>query len=281
MEKLEVLFLWSTIIIYAATTIFYWISLAFSQTHLAKLSRYLFLVGFLAHSITNLIRWLASGHFPVIDPYENALLGTWFVALIFFIISKLNPPLHLLGAGVLPFALIVLGIGIVIFSPYQPLTPTFKSIWLWIHVLFAWLAYGSLSIATAFAIFYLIKAGRDYPPSSFLAKKIPSIEKLDQLIFRYVIFGFLTLAVMIVTGAIWAANLWGKYWSWDPVETWSLLTWLVYGLYLHLRLMLGWKGKFTAWLVIIGLLGVLITFWGVQFFPTSYHLFLKLGRMRF
>lgn len=105
----------------------------------------------------------------------------------------------------------------------------------------------------------------------------PGIERLQELTFRMVAFGFLVNAVMIASGAIWAYELWGSYWRWDPVETWSLLTWLAFGFYMHARLTLAWKGPRLAWVAVGALLGVLMTFWGVQFAPTSYHLFRDLG----
>jgi len=104
--------------------------------------------------------------------------------------------------------------------------------------------------------------------------KLPPLEMLDDMMFRYVVFGFITDAVMIATGAIWAKDLWGNYWSWDPVETWSLVSWLLYGLVIHLRVSLGWKGSKLAWLAIVAIIGVLVSFWGVNFIvEKSAHIF--------
>ena len=90
------------------------------------------------------------------------------------------------------------------------------------------------------------------------------LKRLDELMFRSTAFGFITDTVMIAAGSIWAKDLWGSYWSWDPVETWSLLSWLVYGVSLHLRITLGWRGRRLAWLLVFAIIGVLISFWGVN-----------------
>jgi ABC-type transport system involved in cytochrome c biogenesis permease subunit len=100
---------------------------------------------------------------------------------------------------------------------------------------------------------------------------------VDKHEFKLVAFGFLNNAVMIVSGAIWAYRLWGSFWRWDPVETWSLLTWLAYGLYMHAKLTLGWGPRRLAWIALFALFGVMMSFWGVQLLPNSFHLFQDLG----
>jgi ABC-type transport system involved in cytochrome c biogenesis permease subunit len=105
-------------------------------------------------------------------------------------------------------------------------------------------------------------------------EKFPSLDRLDELIFRYVIFGFITDTIMIGAGAIWAKDLWGSYWSWDPVETWSLVSWLIYGITIHLRVTFGWRESRLAWLAIIALSSVIISFFGVTFVvSSSLHMF--------
>ena len=112
-----------------------------------------------------------------------------------------------------------------------------KSFWLYIHVFFAWLAYGAFTVACG--------GGHRLPREDARRARSPppdELARLDELMFRATVFGFATDAIMIAAGAIWAKDLWGSYWSWDPVETWSLLSFLIYGLVLHLRKTLGWRG---------------------------------------
>ena len=100
------------------------------------------------------------------------------------------------------------------------------------------------------------------------------LDRLDELMFRSTVFGFITDAIMIAAGSIWAKSLWGSYWSWDPVETWSLLSWLIYGLALHLRITMGWRGRKLAWLLVFAIIGVLVSFWGVNLvMEGSLHVF--------
>jgi ABC-type transport system involved in cytochrome c biogenesis permease subunit len=101
--------------------------------------------------------------------------------------------------------------------------------------------------------------------SEGISKKIPDLDIVDNLIFRFIIFGFIADTVMIATGSIWAHGLWGRYWGWDPIETWSLVSWLIYGAAVHLRLTMGWKNRRMAWLAIGAIVSVIISFFGIGF----------------
>ena len=105
----------------------------------------------------------------------------------------------------------------------------------------------------------------------FHRRELPDAEKLDLISYRTVSLGFLFLTLVIVTGAIWAERAWGRYWSWDPKETWSLITWIIYALYLHVRLNRGWKGKKAAWFAVIGFLCVVFTYIGVNTLIPGIH----------
>jgi len=157
----------------------------------------------------------------------------------------------------------------------SPLAASLKTFWLVIHVYFAWLAYGAFTLAFAAGVLYLLKErnATRRTPSSFY-DRFPMLDRLDELIFRYIVFGFITDAVMIASGAIWAKDLWGNYWSWDPVETWSLVSWLTYGIIIHLRVTMGWRGKRLAWIAVLAIIGIIITFFGVTFVvESSLHFF--------
>jgi len=160
----------------------------------------------------------------------------------------------------------VLGRGMMGGAALMPLAPPFQSNWLWVHVGFAWLAFGAFTMASAVGVVYLLKdrEGLNQRAKDFY-EKFPPLEILNDLGLRLIAFGFVADTVMITTGAIWAGKLWGRYWSWDPVETWSLITWLIYGTNLHLRLTYGWKGRKAAWLAIISIAGVIILFFGLGF----------------
>jgi cytochrome c-type biogenesis protein CcsB len=152
-------------------------------------------------------------------------------------------------------------------SRIKPLMPALKSNWLLIHVVTAFLGYAAFALAFGTAILYLVQERR---PRAAL----PSQAQLDHLLYRATVLGFLLLTLGILTGAVWAESAWGRYWSWDPKETWSLITWLVYATLLHARLLKGWQGRRIAWLAVVGFMAVLFTYFGVSFLLTGLHSYL-------
>ena len=147
--------------------------------------------------------------------------------------------------------------------------PALKSNWLIAHVITCFLGYAGFALAFGFSFMYFIKP-KDPGASSFFAK-LPDWDTIDELTYQMIVFGFLFLTIGIITGSVWANSAWGKYWSWDPKETWSLITWFIYAIFLHLRLMRGWYGKNLAIVSIIGFLGVLFTYFGVNFLLSGLH----------
>lgn len=144
--------------------------------------------------------------------------------------------------------------------------PALKSNWLIAHVATCFFGYAAFAVAFGVSIMYLIKA-RNPEKTSGILGHIPRLEVLDELTHRMVLFGFLFLTAGIITGAVWANSAWGSYWSWDPKETWSLITWFVYATLLHARLMRGWQGKQIAYLSVLGFSAVLFTYFGVNLLP--------------
>jgi cytochrome c-type biogenesis protein CcsB len=145
----------------------------------------------------------------------------------------------------------------------QPLMPALKSNWLLIHVVVCFLGYAALTVAFGAALLYLIQ---DYSPR----KALPALPLLDRLIYRAAILGFFLLTFGILTGAVWAETAWGKYWSWDPKEDASLVTWLIYAALLHARLLKGWQGRRIAWLAVLGFLAIIFTYFGVNYLQSMH-----------
>lgn len=152
----------------------------------------------------------------------------------------------------------------------QAIPPALKSYWLVFHVITAILAYGAFAVSFGLGLMYLLKT---YYEENVLKVelRLPPAMILNELSYKIIIFGFSFLTLVIITGAIWANYAWGTYWSWDPKETWSLITWIIYAGYLHARLMLEWKGKRVAWLAILGFVAVLFTFFGVNYLLPGLH----------
>ena len=249
-------------------------------------------VGLAVHTAAIVLRWAAAGRLPVVESFENTLVGAWAISLALQVLVRWAPSVKVAAVVALPFVLLTLGYGATKSPAIPAYLPAYQSNWLVTHVVFAWFTYSSYCLAAALAAAELLKtramraasgggaaAGSepgDVSPGDFY-DRLPSIPALQDMTFRLVVLGFISNAVMIATGAIWAYKLWGSYWGWDPVETGSLVTWLAYGLYLHLKLTLGWRGPRLAWIALAALLGIAMVFWGVQLFPSSYHLFRQMG----
>lgn len=271
MSPLETVFFWISIGLYGLTSALYIYSFIFKNDRVLGRISYFIGAAFLVHTAAILARYAAVGNLPVAGGYENGLGGSWVVVLFTLYAVIRHKGLRAVGVATLPFALVLLGYGVMSSPELVPMGVSVKSFWLYVHVFFAWLAFGAFTLAAGTGVLYLLKA-KD--PDREFYEKFPGLPRLDDLMFRYVVFGFITDAVMITSGAIWARDLWGSYWGWDPVETWSLVTWVIYGLGIHLRVTMGWKGRRFAWIVIFALPGILITYFGINFFvETSLHVF--------
>lgn len=258
MTRWEGIFITLAIAGYGLSFLLFLIALVFKKERLQVPGFRLVAGGFAAHTLAIAARWYATGHMPVMHTYENSLTGVWVTVLVYLFIRWYFPPARSFAVVITPLALLVLGNGLQVGAELQPLEPAFKSNWLAVHVLFAWFAFGSYATAFAAGVIYLLKGRRN---TGFLAR-LPEFKLLDELSMRLILFGFFAQAVMIGSGAIWAFGLWGRYWGWDPVETWSLISWLIYGTNLHLRITLGWTGKRAAWLAVLSLTGIVFLFFG-------------------
>ena len=152
----------------------------------------------------------------------------------------------------------------------QPLIPALKSNWLISHVISAFLAYACFAIAFGTSILYLGKRKTGTENTGLL----PDAATLDEITYKMISVGFVLLTLGIITGAAWADRAWGRYWGWDPKETWSLITWLIYGAFLHARLARGWKGIKMSLISIIGFLAVIFTYLGVNYILSGLHSYL-------
>jgi cytochrome c-type biogenesis protein CcsB len=214
-------------------------------------------LGFLTTSLV--FRTIATGHGPFANMYEFSVAFAWG-SLAAFAYFERRYRQRIIGAIVLVVALALLLYALTIPSTADPLVPALQnSLLLTVHVAVAIIAYGAFSVAFAAAALHLVqpKSGR---------RGLPKPDLLDEISHRAVVVGYPFLTLTVVLGAIWAEIAWGKYWSWDPKETASLLTWLVYGAYLHARVVHGWRGRKAAWLLIIGFAATMFTFFGNVFF---------------
>jgi cytochrome c-type biogenesis protein CcsB len=263
MSTVEGILLWAAVAGYIAAFVGSLVAALFHRGWAQAAVRWCWPAALALHLAAGLTRWVVTGHAPVMYAYENSLSGSFFVALIFFLLGRRWPQVLKALPAVVAVVLLILGNGLMAPASLIPLEPPFRSGWLVVHVLFAWLAFGSFLVASVVAGLYLRAGRRLATASAALGETAKSPAVLDDLCGRLLTLGFATDTVMIASGAIWAHGLWGRYWAWDPVETWSLITWLIYGVNLHLRFTLGWKGRRAAWLALVSVLTVLVTFFGI------------------
>ncbi len=262
--------------IYALASVFYIGSFSFKKNALAKLGFWVIVIGFIANTGGIALRWVESyqmgyGHAPFSNMYESLVFFSWTVAVL-YIFVEFKYKESIIGVFVSP--LIFLAIAYASFDPsisskISPLIPALKSNWLIAHVITCFLGYAGFALAFGFSFIYFIKP-RD-PNATSIFAKLPDWEIIDEMTYQMIVFGFLFLTIGIITGSVWANSAWGKYWSWDPKETWSLITWFVYAIFLHLRLMRGWHGAKLALVSIVGFLAVLFTYFGVNYVLSGLH----------
>lgn len=271
----ETIFFWIAMVAYALAGGGFIYSFVFKNPRVVSKVTAVVAFGFLAQTIAIGSRFYATGHLPWSGHYEYALMGGWFIIAGTLFVGWQNKQLQGLAVGTVPLVLIMLGYGYMQNPGLTPMAASLKTVWLYIHVYFAWLSFGAYSLAMAAGVLYVLKSrseAREVPNPAY--DRFPSLVRLDELIFRYIVFGFITDSIMISAGAIWAKDLWGSYWSWDPVETWSLISWITYGITIHLRVTFGWREKRLAWMAIFALSSVIICFFGVNLVVnTSLHTF--------
>lgn len=275
MSNSEAILFWLSLGFYCLACSGFTYSFVFKKPRLIPIMAFLVVVGLVAHTAAIGARYLAQGHLPWSGDYEYALMGGWFITVGTIIIGWRDKSLQALASVTVPLVILMMGYGFMSNPRLAPMAASLKSFWLYIHVYFAWLSFGAFSMAMAAGVLFLLKEKNSRSATANpVYERFPSLPRLDELIFRYIAFGFITDSIMIVAGSIWAKDLWGSYWSWDPVETWSLVAYLVYGMAIHLRVTMGWRDAKMAWLVIAALSTVIISFFGVAVLVnSSLHLF--------
>ena len=230
-----------------------------------------------------LVRWretylvsVDAGHIPVANLYEVFILFAVITGLLYLRYEQVYRN-RSLGA----FVLLVISAAVAFLLWYsfergaheiQPLVPALQSYWMKLHVPTNFIGYGAFALAAMVGVAYLLVDWRlQKDPQSGFAARMPSLRQLDDVMYKAIALGFAFFTVATVLGAMWAAEAWGGYWSWDPKETWALIVWLNYAAWLHLRLAKGWRGRPLAWWAIVGLFVTLFAFLGVNMFLSGLH----------
>jgi cytochrome c-type biogenesis protein CcsB len=270
---------WVTFI-YFGSAIFYIFRMVTGKEFWGSLASIIAFIGLIVQTVGLILRWFESykmgiGHAPLSNLYESLIFFSWTIVLLYLIIEWRIKSRNL-GAFVVPFAFF--SIAYASFSPnvnarIQPLIPALQSNWLISHVITCFFGYAALTIACGLGFMYLLKGLEKGEKPRLFFRLLPKREIVDELTYHSVVIGFIFLTLGIITGSVWAYSAWGSYWSWDPKETWSLITWLIYAAMLHSRFVHGWRGKRMAIMSIIGFASVLFTYFGVNFLPGLHSYF--------
>ncbi|MDF1535394.1 MAG: c-type cytochrome biogenesis protein CcsB [bacterium] len=263
---------------YLFATFFYVAYLAFKNRAVGTLATLTASAGVVVHAIGKGLRWVESyrmgiGHAPLSNMYESMSFFALCVMAAYLVVEWRFKN-KALGAVVAPIAFILLAANALLFpDDIRPLVPALQSDWLLYHVITSFVSYGAFAVSFGVSVLYLVKSKAEkkgLKEGSLLAT-FPDLKFLDEVNYKSVAVGFPLLSLGIITGAAWANYAWGTYWSWDPKETWSLITWFVYAAYLHARFTRGWAGKRAALLSIIGFAAVVFTYFGVNFLLSGLH----------
>jgi cytochrome c-type biogenesis protein CcsB len=290
------------ILLFAMTV--YWISLFFLKgtNSLSKIGRFSSII---ASSLLFFIlcsRWVVAGYFPLSNLYESLLFLTWTLLIIYLYIESRTKS-KLIGAILIPVTLLINGFANLTLSAEMqkssPLVPALQSNWLMMHVSMMMLSYATLLIGSLLCILFLVISKYqevdlkvidesslplynvmvDYYEAKIFSRsnefselgKLKLLQSLDNWSYRIIGLGFPFLTIGIIAGGVWANEAWGSYWSWDPKETWALITWIVFATYLHSRITKGWEGRKTAILGSIGFFVIWICYLGVNFLGKGLH----------
>ncbi|GGI54822.1 c-type cytochrome biogenesis protein CcsB [Oxalicibacterium solurbis] len=262
--------------LFVLSTLFYWGGLVLKSPTGASIGSKLCWAAVVMGFTGMLVRWYESylmgadiGHIPISNLYEVFILFC-MVTSLFYLYYEQTYATRQLG----PFVLLVVSAAVAFLIWYmvtrdaaqiQPLVPALQSWWMKIHVPANFIGYGTFSLAAMVAVAYLLKS------HGMLADRLPSLELLDDVMYKAIAVGFAFFTIATILGALWAAEAWGGYWSWDPKETWALIVWLNYAAWLHMRLMKGLRGRVAAWWALVGLLVTTFAFLGVNMFLSGLH----------
>jgi cytochrome c-type biogenesis protein CcsB len=268
----EIVLMWIALTIYVAGTAMFVIGVVFEREKWTRRAVLVSAAGLVPQIASMAMRWVRLGHGPYLGYYELTSALTFFTVLIFVVTALRYPKLSAAGIVVMPVALLLIGAAMLAPKGGLDVGPTLASYWLFIHVAFSDLAFGCFVISFGLCVAYLIRARSADGPWARRLSRLPDQDTVDRLSARFVIAGFLFWGIMIASGAIWANEAWGRYWGWDPIETWSLIVWIVYAVYLHLRLTLGWRGERIAWYIVIAMPMLVFSVVGIPlFFKQSIH----------
>jgi len=260
-----------TIFVYSISTAGYFAYLFMQKDRLFKVGFYLLIAGFLCHTAVVGYACVLSGHIPVHNLSGTLLVAGWVIAGV-FLIFQYKFQFKILGIYAAPLATLVIFISSQL--PNMPLQSKniFTSFWLISHIITIFAGDAAFALSCGVGFFYILQERAiKTKTQGFFFTRLPSLELIDNTGYACIVAGFTMLTMGLIMGMVYAKSIWGRFWSWDPKEIWSAITWLLYATLLHGRVSVGWRGRKAAIMSIIGFAVLLFTFFGVNFLLKGHH----------
>lgn len=259
---------WLAVVCYLAATIANVSGVVFGKPAIEQRSYWGVLIALAVHSGAIAYWWSIVGHGPYMAPSEVLSSDAWIMIVVFMIFRHYFPRIRPASVVVFPGAFLLIASANFHNPGIRSLPPTFGGIWLVLHILLYKIALATLVIALAFSIFFLL--AHRLARHAWM-RRLPAGDDIDMYAYRFTGFGFIFWGIGMLAGSIWAYTSWGRYWGWDPVETWSLITWLLFGVYLHLRRFFRMSGRSAAWLFIFCFFISLVSLFATSHLGSSIH----------
>ncbi len=259
--------MWVAVIFYVLATILNVYGVLFRNDRMERMSFIPLCVGLLIHTGVIVYWWRLVGHGPYMAPSEVLASDSWMVLVLYLVFVRIYPKIRPAGIVALPAAFLLLALGQFYNPGIRTLPTTFRSIWLVIHIGLYKVSLATLIIALAFSVFLLLRRRSSAP----WLLRLPDPKTMDVYAYRFAGFGFIFWTIGMLAGSVWAYQSWGRFWGWDPVETWSLVTWVLFGIYLHLRRFFRWTGAPAAWFFILCFIVSLVSLFVTSHMGTSIH----------
>lgn len=259
--------MWVAVILYVVATLLNACGIIFVKDMAERRSIWPALAGLLVQSCAIGYWWRVVGHGPYMAPSEVLASDAWIAIVLYLIFRRLYPRVKPASIVVYPMTFLMLALALFYNPGIRTLPTTFRSIWLIIHIGLYKVALATLLIALAFSVFYLAKTRS----SASWTQRLPELPVIDAYSYRFAGFGFIFWTIGMLAGSIWAYQSWGRFWGWDPVETWALITWILFGIYLHLRRFFRLSGGRAAWFFAVCFVVSLISLFVTSHMGTSIH----------
>ncbi len=270
MTNVESILFWLTTLLLAVGFFISLLCLFYSRPRAQTAAQILTAVATVSLTAFGVIRWVGSGHPPFVSLFESMIASIWFLLVIFQLIRLRVGHVGIVLAPVTGFSLVLLGWSSSLPKQASPLSAALENVWLFIHASFATAGAGVFLLGASYSVIFLLGEDR----IQGLRRRFPGLpehRRLPETVVTYLLFGLVLWGVMIVSGSIWAHSAWGRYWAWDPVELWSLLSWLIYALLYHARVSLKLSPRVFCILNIVAVATVAFALWGVHYVYETIH----------